>query len=323
MITPSDLVGKKVLLRADLDLPIKEGRVENLFRLEALLPTLNLCLKHASRTCLIGHLGRPSGADHLGFSLQPVINKLKESINQDITLYPSGYSPGDWWKGESPLCALDNLRFNPQEESLSGDYARDLATGADIYIYEAFATYRPCTSLNLIPEVLPTLTGLQFDTEISTLSKVLNNPHKPSLLIASGAKTDKLEIIRQISPRFDHVFLGGKFAKPEHLTIDGLDVNNLGTKELLHLISEAQTIVLNGPLGRFEDGIHELATKTVLKAIQKPQKFAILGGGDTLSAIPHLGFSYTQYGFVSTGGGAILNFFLTGSHPLLEVLKKC
>ena len=321
MFKIEEIRGKRVLLRCDLDLPIKNGRVENNFRLKSLLPTLKLCLENARQTCLIGHLGRPEGINP-EMSLAPVQKELKGLINQDIKLIPSGFSPGEWWTGESPLIILENLRFDTREESIDRGFARELAKGADIYIYEAFASYNPATSLNLLPEELPTHTGIQFDREIEMLSRLLSNPEHPTLLIASGAKLDKLEVIHKIATKFDKLLLGGKFATSGQLTSDGFDLNSEATSLFLTVISQAKTIVMNGPLGRFEDGIHDIATKAVLQALKESSAHTVLGGGDTLSAIPHLGFSYADYGFVSTGGGAMLEFLATGTHPLLNIIKQ-
>ena len=322
MFTPDQIKAKNILLRLDLDVPVKDGRVENAFRLEAVLPTIKLCLQYGRRTCLIGHRGRPEGSDP-ELSLQPVKNELEKLLNQSISFLSSGFSPGECWTGESPLCLLENLRYDLREENLDRGFAQVLSQGADIYVYESFATYRPCTSLTLIPEYLPTFTGQRFDQEITTLSKVLHDKNHPSLLIVSGIKTNKRDIIDKISSKFDQTLLGGKFAKFEHLTPDGLDINSLAIQEFQVAISQAKTIVMNGPLGYYEDGVHDLGTKSILEALKKSSAFTVLGGGDTLSAIPHLGFSYTDYGYVSTGGGALLEFLLTNTHPLLETLKKC
>ncbi len=316
MLTATEIKGKNVLLRADLDVPVEAGRVENTYRLECLVPTLKLCLENAHRTCIIGHLGRPEGVD-AALSLKPVLNELKRLINQDISFISSGFSPGECWTGESPLALMENLRFDSREEQLDREFGALLSVGADIYIYEAFASYRPSTSLQIIPELLPTLTGLQFDKEVATLSQVVANPTHPTLLLASGAKLDKLEIIKQIMPKFDRTLLGGKFASPAHLTTDGLDLNEEATSLLVQVISQAQTIVLNGPLGYYEDGIHAKATQAVFQALKNSSAKTILGGGDTLAAIPALGFSYSDFGFVSTGGGAMLEFLATGTHPLV------
>ena len=321
MLTPEQLKDKKVIIRSDLDVPVKDGRVENTFRLEALLPTINMCLENAHRTLLIGHMGRPEGQDP-SLSLTPVQEWLKTRLNRDIPLIPSGFSPGEWWTGDFPISLLDNLRFHPGEENEDRGFASRIATGADLYIYDAFSTYRPCASMRIIPEIVPTMTGFQFDKEVAALTRVLKEPEHPTLLIASGAKTDKLEIIEKIRPYFDRVLLGGKLAAPQFLTVDGLDLNEGAIALFLSEIARAKTVVLNGPLGLYEDGVHANGTRKVLQGLKDSSAFTILGGGDTLSAIPSLGFAYTDYGFISTGGGAMLEFLATGTHPLLEVLNS-
>ena len=315
------MVGKKLVIRADLDVPVKNGLIENDYRLQTLLPTLELCLKNNNKVLVIGHMGRPEGNDPT-LSLAPVKEWLKSKLNQDIPMLVSGYSPGEWWRGESSVSMLDNLRFDPREEKLDRGFASDLVTEADYYIYDAFATYRPCTSMQIIPEVIPTTIGLQFEKEITTLSKLLVNPAHPTLLLASGAKLDKLEILKVIAGKFDQVFYGGKFASPDQLTPDGLDLTDEAIKNVVAAISQASTIVLNGPLGYYEDNTHTKATKAVFEAIKASSALSVVGGGDTLASIPALGFSYTDFGFVSTGGGAMLEFLATGNHPFMEILEK-
>lgn len=324
MFTKDQIKGKKVLIRADLDVSVENGVVLDIFRLEKLLPSLSLCLSHASQVCIIGHRGRPKGGEDKTLSLKPISEEIKRLINQEIKFVDSGYSPGEWWEGGQKLSLLENLRFDNREENLNLDFARELSTGADVYIYEAFATYRPCTSLILVPEVIPqTLTGLNFDMEISSLSDVYSPISKPTLLIGSGAKADKKVILDQLSYKFDYSFFGGVFADKKHLTSDGLDLNGLALNELDTLIDKAETIVVNGPLGKFEDGLHYHATAHLLEKLSQSSstKKIILGGGDTINAIKELGFNYTQYGFVSTGGGGMLEYLLTLTHPILTVLK--
>ena len=321
MITIPDIQGKNIIVRADLDVPVGDGGVvSNTFRLEAILPTLRFCAEHASKILVIGHMGRPKGEDP-AFSLVPVQKWLKSKMNQEIRFIVSGYSPGDWWKGETKVSLLENLRFFPGEESFDNQFANDLVTGAQVYVYEAFASYNPSTSTQIIPKLLPTLTGFQFDKEISTLTDILKSPQHPTLLLASGAKEDKLEIIHKITPIFDKVLLGGKFAQAGQLTPDGLDMNEETTATFVKAIEGAKTVVMNGPLGKYEDGVHIKATKAILEALKKTEAFTILGGGDTLASIPALDFSYVDFDFVSTGGGAMLDFLATGTHPLLKSIK--
>jgi phosphoglycerate kinase len=321
MITKDHLKNKNVLLRLDLDVPVKDGLVVNEFRLQASLKTIKFCLENARKTIIIGHLGRPNGSDPT-LSLEIIRKSLNILLNRDIPLIPSGFSPGERWTGESPLLLQENIRFDPREEKNDRGYAEELVFGADLYVYDSFANYRISASLTQIPEVIPTLTGFRFDEEVSTLKKVINDPPRPSLLIVSGAKLDKLDIIKKIMPHFDQVFLGGKLGKPEDRTPDGLDISEKTTSLIVDAINMSRTIVLNGPLGYYEDGVHGVATKTVLQAIIDSKVFSVIGGGDTLAAIPSLGFEYTSFNFVSTGGGAMLEFLATGTHPLLETLKS-
>jgi phosphoglycerate kinase len=321
MITKEIIQNKKVLLRADLDISLKNGMVEDDYRLRALLPTIKLCLEQAQKTVIIGHLGRPEGADP-SLSLAPVQESLKRLLNQDIPLLPSGISPGERWTGETPIVLQENLRFDTREEKLDRGFAKELAEGADIYIYEAFAAYRPCASMSLIPEVLPTFTGFRFDEEVKALQNILLSPLHPTLLLASGAKLDKLEMIKSIGSKFDKVLLGGVFANKEDRTEDGLDLNDEAISLFLGEIQKAKTIVLNGPLGAYEDGIHDKATRVIFQAILASKAISVIGGGDTLTAISSLGFSNAPFSFISTGGGAMLDFLNLGTHPLLEILKN-
>lgn len=321
MITIDQIKDKKVLIRADLDVDVKNGLVEDNYRLKKLLPTLNFCLLHANKVHLIGHRGRPQNGPSEEFSLISVQKELERLINRPISFIPSGFSPEEWWKGEDQLSIRDNLRFDNREESQDVLFARELVAGADVYVYEAFATYRPCTSLSLAPGLLPTYTGFQFDSEIKTLSSLLNNPLRPTLLIGSGSKPEKLALLKGIAPQFDNFFFGGVFADKQDLTSDGLDVSETGWGRLKKLIDLSSTIVVNGPLGKFEDGINSKSTSLLFKTLANSGKIVILGGGDTISALNQLGFSYTQYGFVSTGGGGMLEFLATGTHPLLSVLS--
>lgn len=321
MITIDQIKGKRILIRADLDVDVENGLVLDNFRLKKLIPTLTFCLEHASKVHLIGHRGRPQNGPCQEFSLIPVQKELERLINRDTLFRPSGFSPEEWWKGEGQISMSDNLRFDKREETLDFDFARELVTGCEVYIYEAFATYRPCTSLSLVPKLLPTYTGFQFDSEINTLSDLLNNPLRPTLLIGSGSKPEKLDLLKSIAPKFDNLFLGGVFAEKQDLTSNGLDINESGWEKLKNLISLSSTIIINGPLGKFEDGINSKSTALLFGILANSNKTVILGGGDTISAMNKLGFSDTQYGFVSTGGGGMLEFLDTGTHPLLTVLS--
>lgn len=321
MVEPKAIKGKHLLLRADLDVPIVKGKITNSYRLECLLPTLKLCLSSGRSTLIIGHLGRPVGEDY-HLSLKPIKIWLEKSINQAIYFIPSGYSPGEWNREDYPIALMENLRFSDKEETPNSEFARIISAGSDIYIYDAFAAFHPSTSLHRIPEALPTLTGLHFDLEVSSLSRAIRKAEKPSLFLLSGAKNDKLAYLPKLQALFDQVILGGKLAVVSDLTPSGLDLNQTAINHILSAVSTAKTIVLNGPLGKFEDPSGTAATKAVFSALKNSSAYTLLGGGDTLSAITKLGFSYSEFSFVSTGGGAMLEFITKNTHPLLEVLKN-
>lgn len=335
MLTPDQIAGKNVLLRADLDVPLEGKRILNEYRLECLLPTLHICLKHAHRILIIGHLGRPGGSDPR-FSLEPVKVWLEMALQQPIAFVSSGFSPGEWVRGDSSLTLLENIRFQKGELANDSQFARDLSTGADIYIYDAFASYNTAASLHKIPETLLTVPGLQFEKEILALDRIIQHAHSPKVLVISGAKDDKIKFLDPLFSRFDQILVGGKLATlvPKQatpgdklitakLTDDGLDVGLGSINKFIKIIKKAKTIVINGPLGRFEDGTNYLATKAILQATKDNKgAFSLIGGGDTLSAIKMLRFNYSDFGFVSTGGGAMLEYLSTLTHPLLEILKK-
>lgn len=322
MLTTQLVRNKRILIRADLDVPTKGGEVVEDYRLRCLLPTIKVCVENAQSTLIIGHKGRPTQINSED-SLFPVKSWLERAMGQSIYFIDSGFSPEKWVRGLSPITMLENIRFDKRELEINTQFAKDLASGSDIYIYEAFASYNPSTTLQKIPEILPTYTGIQFDLETEKLDKATKNIEHPSLLILSGAKSDKLELLPALKPKFDHLFLGGKLAKAEDFTSTGFDINQDAVNRLLNIVSQSKTVVFNGPLGKFEDQDNgQAATKQVLNALKNSGAFTLLGGGDTLSSINALGFKTEDFKFVSTGGGAMLEYLATGTHPLLEVLKK-
>jgi len=340
MLTPHLVKGKNVLLRADLDVPVSEGRVESDYRLQALLPTLKLCLENAQNTLIIGHLGRPTGLDP-AFGLKPVREWLENALHRSIFFIDSGFSPGNRAGRQFPIAMFDNLRFNPGELANDREFAKQLSAGSDIYIYEAFAAYNEAASLRIIPEIIPTYPGFRFEKEVEELGSILKNRLSPSLLVISGVKEDKVKYVDNLVDKFDEILVGGKLAgliQPHpkitsaSLTSDGLDIDPTSITLFSKKIKNAKNVVISGPLGRFEDGQHAAGTKAILEAAKRspvrrslgeggPAR-VVIGGGATLAAIPALGFSYTDFDFVSTGGGAMLEFLATGTHPLFPLPRR-
>ncbi len=331
MVDLKQIQNQAVLVRLDLDVPIHEGKVSNSFRLEADLPTLRL-LSGARKTLIIGHLGRPQHQEPSA-SLRPVGEWLEGRLNQKITFIDQLGGIEKWQQSQSPIGLLENLRFDEGESGLSEAFAQRLAQGFEAYVYEAFAAYNPAASLNLLPRLLPTYTGVQFDREVENLSRVRNQAEHPAILILSGAKDDKAKFIDLLRPLFDQILVGGKLASlwktqvservvVAPLTPDGLDIAPPGIKTFVEAIQTAKTVVFNGPVGRFEDSVHAVGTRAVLEAILTSNAFSLIGGGDTLAAIPALGLDYAGFDFVSTGGGAMLEYLVSGTHPLLEIIRQ-
>jgi len=327
MIPQNKLTHQKILLRADLD--VAQPSIAS-YRLASLLPSLNLCLENADKTLIIGHLGRPQGK-RAQYSLEPIKTVLEQLTNTEISFIDDIQDIPAFLASPKPVAMLQNLRFFKGELALDPDFAKSLTQGFAAYIYDSFAHYRPSASLNLVPKLLPTFTGLQFDKEVISLQKVLAKDASPSLLILSGAKDDKLKLLPDLASRFDHILVGGSIAPkvdsslkrvtPASLTDNGLDVSKDSLQTFDQYIKSAKTIVLNGPVGKFEDDSATTGTKHIFSSLKSASAYTLLGGGDTLAAIDKLGFHTADFSFVSTGGGAMLEFLRTNTHPLLQLIN--
>lgn len=315
---------KNTLFRADLDVPLINGKITNNYRLQCLIPSLKKYLKQSKKLLIIGHQGRPAKN-----SLLPIKKELESLIHQSISFISEIKGVGEWQKNDSSIALLENLRFFPGENGLDREFAHQICVNSNLYIYEAFAHFHPSSSLQIIPKMLPTITGERFNLEVKTLTQITKKSDKPTLLILSGTKEDKLKIVDNLKDIFDSIIIGGRLASlnlPPHLkaatlSSNGLDIDKNAITLIKNHISKAKTVVLNGPLGRFEDGINTKGTKKVLLALKNSPAFTLLGGGDTINSIKTLGFKYTDFSFVSTGGGAMLNFLTTATHPLLEKVR--
>ena len=310
-----------VLLRLDLDVPIKNGKVENGFRLYAGMETLGFCLDHAKTVILMGHIGRPGGKEIPELSVQPIIEWLRD-----------GY--GHIKLPKHKLHVLENLRFEPGEESADLEFAKELASYGNVFVNDAFASYHPAASTTVLPQIMPHAAGFRFATEVETLTQVRNHPIRPFIAILGGAKlADKLPVVEKMSQIADWVLVGGKLAKElkesgkrvganvmvAELTSDGEDISEKTLTEWKSILPRAKQILWNGPVGKFEDPKND-ATEKLAHAITMTNAKTIIGGGDTLNALDHEHF-LEKFSFVSTGGGAMLKFLVDGTLPTIEALK--
>ncbi len=328
---------KKVLLRYDIDVALEfrvqnsEFRVKEEFKLKAGLETLRLCLENASKVIIIGHVGRPEGK---------VVEELRVApIRQWFT--KQGYKDQI---DNGQLTILENLRFDPRESFDSAqdkeammEYAKELASMGDIFVNEAFSSYRPASSTTVLPNLLPHAAGLRFAEEVRMLTAVRENPKKPFIAIMGGAKVkDKLPVIKVLAKKADAILVGGKLGaeiREQNLTLpnnvlvgklneDGFDIAPETADSWANLIAQAAQIIWNGPLGKFEDPKYN-QTQKVVEMILDSNAEIVIGGGDSVAALGQYGLlaKAQSKAFVSVGGGAMLKLLADGTLPTIKALS--
>jgi len=351
-----DVSGKRVLLRADFNVPIKDDHVVDDARIQAALPTIALLLERgAAKIIILTHLGRPKGKVDESLRVAPVLARLRELV------------------GSSNIEILENLRFDPREESNDMVFATELAAKGDIYVNDAFAnSHRAHASMVLLPTLLPSAAGLRLLDEITHLRAALVPP-KGAVAVVGGAKFEtKIPLFTKLVAVYDELLLGGALANdmlkargcpvggslvsdhavpaelaaedriklPTDLLVGGIEqqaerstlVNDIRINERAidigpvtalawaKKIQEAPFVLWNGPMGVYEEGFID-GTLLLAKALVDGHAKAVVGGGDTAAALSGMQFDPSRI-FVSTGGGAMLQFLAEGNLPAIEVLKK-
>lgn len=311
-----DFQGKRVLVRCDLDVPLKNGVVEDDTRIRECLPTIEYLRQRGAKVILLGHLGRPRGRDET-LSLAPVAQKLKELLNSKFEIQDL-----EVFQVSENLILLENLRFYSEEDNNDLEFSKELAKMGDFYVNEAFAaSHREHTSIVGIPKLLPHAAGFHFAQEVKNLARAIENPPKPLVVIIGGAKPEtKLPLVKEFKKRADTVLVGGKLAAASELTPDGLDINQETIEKFKKVIEGAGTIVLNGTMGKYEDLAAERGTKEIFGAVANSKAFKIAGGGDTIAALTKFQL-LGKMDYVSTAGGAMLEFLAKGTLPGIEALK--
>ena len=314
-LTDIDVSGKRVIVRADLDIVGSEN-----YRLDAITPTLDFLFNKASKITVIGHKWRPGGVYDEGLStkgLQPFFDKWRAKVEE-------------------------NLRFDPGEEANDPEFAKKLASLGDVYINEAFASsHRDSASITSLPKLLPHAAGIRFAQEVENLNKVLEDPKRPVLFIIGGSKDDKVDYIKSLEPFADKILVGGRLPEyygdralesvREQKEGDKLVIANLvQDKEDITLnsierfekeIGKAKTIVLAGPMGKYEVEGHMQGTERVFRAVANSNAYKVTGGGDSLVVIDKLSL-VQKFDWVSVGGGAMLEFLSKKTLPGIEALKQ-
>ena len=342
-----NIKGKTALVRVDFNVPIKNGKVLDDFRIKKAVPTIKFLQKKGAKVILISHLGK-DGTE----SMKPVADCLKKYIKNNITL-------------------LENIRKYHGEEKNDSNSAKELSKLGDFYVNDAFSvSHRKHASVVGIPKYLPSYGGFQLEEEIKNLSKVFLKPKHPFLFILGGAKfSTKMPLIKKYIKLADYVFMGGALLD-DFLKVKGYEVgkslvddtkgiesilknkklilptdvvvssstkfinrkvNEVGKNEIIidigkesiktaeEYIKKSKLILWNGPLGKYENG-GDVGTKKLLKTVSQSKAESIIGGGDIVSIVSKMKIE-NKISFVSTGGGATLDFLANGTLPGIKVLK--
>ncbi len=321
----ADVHEKRVLVRADLNVPLDDGRVADDTRIRAAVPTLRLLLERgAAEVAVCSHLGRPKGHDP-AFEMAPVAKRLGELVD------------------DARMRVLENTRFDLGETKNDPDTARRLAEGMDLFVNDAFGSaHRAHASTEAVAHLLPAYAGLLMLQELEHLGRLLGDVERPFVLVAGGAKVDdKLGVLEHLGGRADTVVVGGKMAEelregatlpfPVELPTDvvaaasfdedaetrtspydrlpdgwlGLDIGPETRARFGALVRGARTVFWNGPMGVFEWVQFAEGTKAVAQAVADVAGYTVVGGGDSVRAVSELGLA-DEISWVSTGGGASL-----------------
>ena len=340
-VRDADVSGKRVLVRADLNVPLEDGRIADETRIKASLPTLQLLLERdAHRVQVCSHLGRPKGKDP-ELSLDPVGARLKELV------------------GDDRVEVLENTRFNPGETKNDGEFARELAADNELFVQDAFGSvHRAHSSTVGVAELLPAYAGLLLERELTELGKLLGDVEHPFVLISGGAKVDdKLGVLQNLGGKADAVLVGGKMAEQlrddNPLPFDvvlptdvvaaaafeadaesrvapyddlpdawlGLDIGPETRQTFARHIAHARTIFWNGPMGVFEWPQFADGTTAVAQAVADSTGYSVVGGADSARALTELGLD-DEVSWLSTGGGAALELLEGEDLPGVAVIPE-
>lgn len=390
------LAGKRVLVRCDLNVPLKDGVITDDGRIRASLPTLNALLDQGARVVVMSHLGRPDGSPEAKYSLEPAAIRLGELLGKPVAFATD--TVGDSAQAtvsalaDGQIAVLENLRFNPGEtskdEAERGAFAAQLAELGDVLVSDGFGVvHRKQASVYDLAKLVPSAAGLLIETELDVLERLTENPERPYTVVLGGSKvSDKLGVISHLLPRVDTILVGGgmvftflaaqgykvgasllevdqldtvrgyiadaqargvkiilptdivmasKFgADAKHVVAPadaledtsfgatgmGLDIGPETGKAFAEQIKASKTVFWNGPAGVFEIPAFAEGTRAIAQALTEVDGLSVVGGGDSAAAVRILGFADDQFGHISTGGGASLEFLEGKRLPGLEVL---
>ena len=378
-MTDLDLKGKRVFIRADLNVPVKDGKVTSDARIRATIPTLKLALEKGAKVMVTSHLGRPTeGEFNPEDSLQPVVDYLNEHLDVPVRLVRDYLNGVDVNAGE--IVVLENVRINKGEKKNDPELGKKYAALCDVFVMDAFGTaHRAQASTYGVAEFAPVAcAGPLLAAELDALGKALKEPARPMVAIVGGSKVStKLEVLNSLSKIADQIIVGGGIANtfiaaaghnvgkslyeadlipvakelaastdipvPVDVRVgtefsetapateksvtevkDDESIFDIGDKsaaQLAEIIKNAKTVLWNGPVGVFEFPNFRKGTEIISHAIANSDAFSIAGGGDTLAAIDLFGIA-DKISYISTGGGAFLEFVEGKVLPAVEILEK-
>lgn len=391
-----DLSGRRVIVRCDLNVPLKDGAVTDDGRIRASLPTLRALTGAGARVVVISHLGRPEGAPDDRYSLRPVAARLGELLGAPVAFAGDtvGAAAAAAVAGlaDGGVAVLENLRFAAGETAKDAGerqaFADQLAALGDALVSDGFGVvHRKQASVYELAQTLPSAAGLLIEAETDVLERLTERPERPYTVVLGGSKvSDKLGVIAHLLPRVDRLLIGGgmlftflaaqghkvgaslleadqldtvrsylaeaaergveivlptdvvvadRFAADAHHTVQaadeieggpagasgiGLDIGPETAARFADLVASSTTVFWNGPMGVFEFPAFASGTRAVAEALSRVTGLGVVGGGDSAAAVRALGFHDDDFGHVSTGGGASLEFLEGKTLPGLEVL---
>ncbi len=387
-----DVAGKRVFLRCDLNVPLKEGVIKDDGRIKASLLTIQLLLQKGASLVIAAHLGRPKGEAKPELSLAPVAQRLSELLGCEVKFTGEVTGASVTTAAQSlkagEILLLENIRFNAaetsKEEAERGAFAAELAQLADFYVGDGFgAVHRKHASVFDLPKLLPHAAGTLVSAEVEVLKKLTQNPERPYGVVLGGAKvSDKLGVIENLLGKVDVLAIGGGMvftflkaqgkeigtslvetemldvvkgliataekngvkivlpsdivvapafaadASPTLVSADaipadqmGLDIGPVSAAAFAAEIIQCKTVFWNGPMGVFEFPNFAAGTKVVAQALTEVSGISVVGGGDSAAAVRALGFADSQFGYISTGGGASLEYLEGKELPGLKALE--
>jgi phosphoglycerate kinase len=387
-----DVAGKRVFLRCDLNVPLKDGVIKDDGRIKASLPTIQLLLEKGASLVIAAHLGRPKGEAKPELSLSPVAQRLSELLGREVKFVGEVTGAAVTTAAESlkagEILLLENIRFSAaetsKEESERGAFAVELAKLADFYVGDGFgAVHRKHASVFDLPKLLPHAAGTLVAAEVQVLKKLTQNPERPYGVVLGGAKvSDKLGVIENLLGKVDVLAIGGgmvftflkaqgkeigtslvqaemldvvkgliataekngvKLILPSDIVVAptfaadatptlvaadaipadqmGLDIGPVSAQAFASEIVKCKTVFWNGPMGVFEFPNFAAGTKVVAQALTEVSGISVVGGGDSAAAVRALGFADSQFGYISTGGGASLEYLEGKELPGLKALE--